>query len=218
MKGLEQGSISLEQRPDTDIKRPTDLKPPTLIGESTESHREPPRLIDESIFSDAPRKDDTKQDPRFSDINGEKISPTDIRCDGPIFASSSVEIVIIRKDILPNKAAGLERERTVEEELKKKYPESEGYTVLSEQYLRDENGNIVKDPVTGEARRIDFVVIDKDGNVVDSVEVTSKTADKTEQTAKENRIRENGGNYVKGPDGQLHRIPDDLHTRIERRD
>ena len=84
-------------------------------------------------------------------------------------------------------------------------------------YLRDENGEIVKDPVTGEARRIDFVVV-KDGKVVDSVEVTSKTADKTEQTAKEDRIRENGGNYIKTTDGDLVRIPDDLKTRIERRD
>ncbi len=32
-------------------------------------------------------------------------------------------------------------------------------------YLRDKDGNIVRDPVTGEGRRIDFVVI-KDGKVV----------------------------------------------------
>lgn len=118
---------------------------------------------------------------------------------------------------IQNKIDGLRREDEVEEELKKKYPESEGYEVISEAYLRDKDGNIVKDPVSGEARRIDFVVV-KDGKVVDSVEVTSKTADKTEQTAKENRIRENGGNYIRDSNGNLVEIPNHVHTRIERRD
>ena len=54
--------------------------------------------------------------------------------------------------------------------------------------MRDSEGKIVRDPETGEARRIDFVVV-KDGQVVDSIEVTSETADKTGQTAKEERIR-----------------------------
>lgn len=118
---------------------------------------------------------------------------------------------------IQNKVDGLKREAEVLDELQNKYPESEGYTILSEVYLRDENGNIVKDPITGEARRIDYIVI-KDGEVVDSIEVTSKTADKTEQTAKEGRIRENGGNYIKDSDGNLVKIPDDVQTRIERRD
>lgn len=118
---------------------------------------------------------------------------------------------------IQNKVDGLRREEEVEQELKEKYPEEEGYEIISEAYLRDENGNIVKDPETGEARRIDFVVV-KDGKVVDSVEVTSKTADKTEQTAKENRIRDNGGNYIKDSNGNLVEIPKDIQTRIERRD
>ena len=41
--------------------------------------------------------------------------------------------------------------------------------------LEDKEGNIVKDPETGEARRIDFTV-SKDGEVVKSIEVTSETA------------------------------------------
>lgn len=118
---------------------------------------------------------------------------------------------------IQNKLDGLEREHEVEKELEEQYPPEEGYSIISEAYLRDENGNIVKDPETGQARRIDFVVV-KDGKVVDSVEVTSKTADKSEQTAKENRIRENGGNYIKDNDGNLIRIPDNVTTRIERRD
>lgn len=118
---------------------------------------------------------------------------------------------------IKNKLDGLAREKEVEEELKDKYPEDEGYEILSEVYLRDKDGNIVRDPETGEARRIDFVVV-KDGKVVDSVEVTSKTADKTEQSSKEARIRESGGNYVRDNNGNLVEIPADVTTRIERRD
>jgi hypothetical protein len=123
-----------------------------------------------------------------------------------------------QKEIIPNKEDGDRRQREVGEELKEKYPESEGYQVLPERELCDENGNSVRDPETGQKRRIDYVVLDKDGNVVDCVEVTSKTADKTKQIEKENRIKENGGNYVRDKDGKTHRIPDDMQTRIERRD
>lgn len=117
---------------------------------------------------------------------------------------------------IKNKQDGLRRENEVYEDLNKTYPENQGYEVVSECYLRNENGEIVLDPDTGEARRVDFMVV-KDGVVVDSVEVTSKTADKTNQIAKEERIRENGGNYIKDGNGNLCKIPDDLHTRIERR-
>jgi hypothetical protein len=122
-----------------------------------------------------------------------------------------------RAGLIKNKEDGLRRESEVEDKLKKKYSESEGYTIEREVYLRDKDGNIVKDPVTGEARRIDFVVI-KDGEVIDSIEVTSKTAPKDEQIAKENRIRENGGNYIKDSNGNLVGMPSDVQTRIERRD
>lgn len=118
--------------------------------------------------------------------------------------------------ILPNKEEGLRREAEVEEELEKKYPESEGYEIVSEAYLRDSDGKIVQDLETGAARRIDFVVV-KDNQVVDSIEVTSETADKTGQIAKEERIREAGGDYIRTSDGSLAKYPDNLHTTIERR-
>lgn len=121
-----------------------------------------------------------------------------------------------QEGILPNKEEGLRREAEVEEELEKKYPESEGFEIVPEAYLRDSEGKIVRDPETGEARRIDFVVV-KDGQVVDSIEVTSETADKTGQTAKEERIRNAGGNYIRTSDGSLAKFPDNLHTTIERR-
>lgn len=122
-----------------------------------------------------------------------------------------------KNEPIKNKQDGLERERKVEEDLKSQYPESEGYDVLSEVYLRDKNGSIVKDPVTDEARRIDFVVV-KGEKIVDSIEVTSKTADKTEQSAKEARIRDNGGNYLRDTNGKLVEILPNVQTRIERRD
>ena len=119
--------------------------------------------------------------------------------------------------LIKNKEDGNRREDEVKHELNDTYPESQGYTVIPEAYLRDDNGNIVRDPETGEGRRIDFVVV-KDLKVVDSIEVTSRTADKQDQMAKEDRIKDIGGVYIRTPDGQLCKIPSDLDTKIERRD
>ncbi|MGN0574405.1 MAG: hypothetical protein ACI4J2_00105 [Ruminococcus sp.] len=127
------------------------------------------------------------------------------------------ECVEVKFEIIQNKLDGCAREKQVGKELREKYPPELGYSVLSEVYLRDINGNIVVDPITGTKRRIDFV-IEKDGRVVDMVEVTSKTAPKGAQMAKENRIRNAGGNYIKDYDGNLIRIPDSVRTRIDRRD
>ena len=148
-----------------------------------------------------------------------KLESTDVDKSLAIYTKSEVSN---RKEVnenspIQNKIDGLAREKEVGDELREKYPESQGYSIISEAYLRDKEGNIVKDPETGQARRIDFVVI-KDGKVVDSVEVTSKTADKTSQSAKEERIRDAGGNYIKDSNGNLVEIPTNVHTRIERRD
>ena len=119
--------------------------------------------------------------------------------------------------IVENKINGTRREEEVGAELNDKYPESEGYNVIREAYLRDKDGNIVKDPETDSARRIDFIVV-KDEKVVESVEVTSLDAPKEKQSAKEARIRENGGNFIKLPDGSLAEFPEGVTTNIERRD
>lgn len=116
-----------------------------------------------------------------------------------------------------NREEGKAREVQVYDELKKQYPEKDGYYIEREVYLRDRDGNIVKDPVTGKTRRIDFVVI-KDGKVADSIEVTSKTADKSKQIDKEDRIRQSGGNFIKDSNRNLVEIPSTVKTRIERRD
>ncbi len=101
-----------------------------------------------------------------------------------------------RPQIEVNRISGVAREGMVDGELAREYPAETGNRIERECYLRNAEGESVKDPVTGEARRIDFAVI-KDGEVVKSVEVTSETADKTAQMAKEERIREAGGNYIK---------------------
>lgn len=119
------------------------------------------------------------------------------------------------ENLIPNKADGLRREESAQKQLNEKYPESEGYRVEGEKYLRDSSGKKVIDPETGTGRRIDFVV-DKNGKIVDSIEVTSPTADKTAQMAKEMRIRQNGGNYVRMSDKSLVEIPSSLKTRILR--
>jgi hypothetical protein len=116
---------------------------------------------------------------------------------------------------IKNKRDGLAREQDVAQELEKQYPPEKGYQIVSEAYLRDKDGNIVKDSETGQARRIDFVVV-KDGKVVDSIEVTSKTANKIGQCAKETRIREAGGKYINDNNGKLVEVT--VNTRIERRD
>ena len=69
-------------------------------------------------------------------------------------------------------------------------------TVQSEQYLRLGGGEIAVDPLTGEARRLDFVVV-REGQVRAAVEVTSRTAGKVAQAAKEVRIRRAGGTHIK---------------------
>lgn len=133
------------------------------------------------------------------------------RCD-----ANDVKDVPEKGDPIPNKIEGMRRESEVKEELEKQYRQNDGYSIISEATLRNENGEIVRDTQTEEGRRIDFVVI-KDGKAVDSIEVTSENEDKTDQSAKENRIRENGGNYIKDGNGNLIRIPDNIRTRIERR-
>ena len=95
-----------------------------------------------------------------------------------------------------NRTSGAAREEAVRGELVREHPSEAGYHIESQCYLRDETGKIVVDRETGEGRRIDFAVFNKDGEVVKSVEVTSETADKRAQLAKEERIRDAGGNYV----------------------
>jgi RHS repeat-associated protein len=87
---------------------------------------------------------------------------------------------------------GAAREAKVAAALKAENPSAK---VQNQQYLRDANGKIVKDPITGEGRRVDHAVI-KDGQA-QTVETTSMNADKGAQLRKEERVRDAGGTYVR---------------------
>lgn len=116
-----------------------------------------------------------------------------------------------------NRISGAAREEAVASELIDQYPPEDGYHIERECFLRDETGKITVDPDTGESRRIDFEII-KDGEVVKSVEVTSETADKTAQLAKEERIRDAGGNYIEDRcTGEFIRFAPDVKTEVVRR-
>lgn len=179
-------------------------------GESEEEKREHYRRSQEYYAKAKECKEKAEKIRRkLSRVSETNVNSKDVK------RNNDKEIADVNQPI-KNKTDGLAREKEVAEELEKKYPKEEGYEIISEAYLRDKDGNIVRDPETGEARRIDFVVV-KDGKVVDSVEVTSKTADKTAQNAKEKRIRDAGGNYIRDNNGNLVEIPSSVQTRIERR-
>lgn len=158
----------------------------------------------------------------------ESQEPSALRSSMDVIENSSLESVKVEneaelstnetkvKQIEKNREDGANREDLAFEALKNEFPEEDGYKIEREQYLRDENGNIVKDPETGEARRLDFVVT-KDGKVVKSIEVTSETAPKDAQVAKEERIRGAGGNFIRDRGtGQLVEIPEDVQTEVRR--
>lgn len=191
-KSTENIRTNVEQKKSLEKKELLEL--PDQIGETGEIEELPNQIGETSETEELPDQ-----------IGGQTENYSD--------AQDNVE----SREIIKNKQDGLAREKEVFEELEKKYPAEDGYQTIPEVYLRDKDGNIVKDPETGKARRVDFMVV-KDGKVVDSIEVTSKTADKTEQTAKEERIRDAGGNYIKDNEGHLIEIPSSVETRIERRD
>jgi hypothetical protein len=115
-----------------------------------------------------------------------------------------------RAQIATNAKDGAQRERDFVKELQAKYPSA---SIQSQTYLRDKDGKIVRDPVTGEARRVDVVVVR--GRQGIAFEVTSRTADKTRQSEKDARIRSSGGNYFRDrTSGNMMKLD---RTRIERR-
>ena len=98
-----------------------------------------------------------------------------------------------------NAADGKRREDERNAESVEKYGAS---NVLRQKTLRDKDGNKVVDPVTGEGRRVDEVVKQADCKGK-CTEVTGPNVDKDPQLAKEQRIRDAGGKYVRDKDGTL---------------
>lgn len=139
--------------------------------------------------------------------------------------SESIEAVAARNEaklneqssIGPNQESGRAREAAVHDELGREYPAEDGFHIERQCYLYDKEGSAVCDPKTDKGRIVDFVVI-KDGEIVKSVEVTSETATKTPQMAKEARIRDAGGNFVKDRrTGELVSFAPGVQTEVVRR-
>ncbi|MBL4940038.1 MAG: hypothetical protein JKY81_00070 [Colwellia sp.] len=176
-------------------------------------------------------KDKVREETGWSDeiIVGEGLKESPLQSSIEPIENSSLECVKAQNELIAeknnvekieqiekNREAGANREDLALKDLEKEFPEKEGFKIEREQFLRDKDGNIVKDSETGKARRIDFIIT-KDGEFVKSVEVTSETAPKEVQVAKEDRIRNEGGNFIKDRDtGQLSEIPKEKKTEIRR--
>jgi RHS repeat-associated protein len=92
------------------------------------------------------------------------------------------------------KEIGNGREEVTDQQLKQEYP---GQPVQRERMLRDADGKKVIDPVTGEGRRVDHAVIDREANTAKTFETTGTNVDKRLQLQKEERIRQQGGTYIR---------------------
>ncbi len=93
-----------------------------------------------------------------------------------------------------NVVNGARREAEVAAELVKENPSK---LVQGQRTLVDANGKKVVDPITGEGRRVDHAVIDPGTNTAKTFETTGPAVDKRLQLQKEQRIREQGGTFVK---------------------
>ena len=105
-------------------------------------------------------------------------------------------------ECIQNKKDGDAREALHKEDLDAQYGADR---ILSQKHLRNKKGEIVSDPLTGESRKLDFVIkgAGKNGGG-HAQEVTSKTASKSSQLAKEERIRGVGGVYVRDGKSLVH--------------
>jgi len=114
-----------------------------------------------------------------------------------------------QKRIKKSQKEGAQREKIVQKDLADEYAkrgavEGVEYKIVAQRYLREgKKGAIVEDPVSGEGRKVDFVIlkVGKGGKTgpVKSIEVTSPQEDKTAQLEKETRIRKAGGTYIREP-------------------
>jgi hypothetical protein len=111
--------------------------------------------------------------------------------------SASQEVSATEKraaQLLKNVADGAQRAARTAEELAAENP---GKVIQHERALRDASGNKVLDAVTGEGRRVDHAVIDRDANAAKTYETTGSEVDKRLQLQKEDRIRKAGGTYIR---------------------
>ena len=141
--------------------------------------------------------------------------PQEMTRGSPIAVAKASLKPVTRKALLVarNSFDGQAREVAERADLAARHP---GATIQGQTYLRTSTGRIAKDPLTKEGRRVDFSVI-KNGKVIDLVETTSTTANKSAQIAKETRIRGAGGTFIRDRStGKLIDVTG-LPTRVSKR-
>jgi hypothetical protein len=119
-----------------------------------------------------------------------------------------------RIGVLDNAAAGTRREAQTAAELATENP---GKVVQGQRTLRNAEGKKVVDPVTGEGRRVDHAVIDREANTAKTFETTGQNVSKEEQLAKEQRVREAGGKFVRDKETQQ-MVPVEGVSEVRRQD
>ncbi len=96
-------------------------------------------------------------------------------------------------NIRTNAATGARRAAEGREQIRAANP---GRRTQSESTLRTADGKKAIDPITQQGQRVDEVVFDGKGGAK-AYEITRPGVDKTAQAAKEQRILDNGGHYVR---------------------
>lgn len=99
-----------------------------------------------------------------------------------------------KRRVIENAKDGARRNKVGVEQLKTENPDKR---VQIETYLRTEDGKRAIDPQTGEMRRVDAAVIDSSARTAETYEITGPGVSKTTQVAKEGRILDNGGVYIR---------------------
>jgi len=99
-----------------------------------------------------------------------------------------------RNRVKENAKDGARRNKIGVEQLKSENPDKR---VQTETYLRTEDGKRAIDPQTGEMRRVDAAVIDANARTAETYEITGPGVSKANQVAKEGRILDNGGMYIR---------------------
>ncbi len=102
-----------------------------------------------------------------------------------------------QKQVKINSIKGTKREKIVQAELEQEHGIG---NVLQQRTILDKNGKKIKHHKTGTGRRLDHVVLDKQGNAIQRVETTSLTAPKSKQLRKERDIMASQDTYIRHPE------------------
>lgn len=168
-----------------------------------------PKKVEKDVVEEISEKTVKKS---YEKILREKAKKID---KGEVIIKKKVEELDKGERIFRNKIEGCAREEVAQKELSKVFGEK---NVLRERTIKDINGKAIIDSVTNEARKLDFAVVEN-GVVKKAYEITSKTASKVEQMAKEQRIIDEAikgsGAFIFDCMGNRYSIPEELLRESE---